>query len=89
VGANGTVTVNLGDMTPGNNQIVRIVATVDGDGILLWNDSHPPNQQITQLSNTATVSATSSDPNPSNNGPTITTSVNYCNPPGVQYRPDR
>jgi len=87
VGANGTVTVNLGDMTAGNNQIVRIVATVDGDGILLWNDNHPPNQQITQLSNTATVSASSSDPNGANNAPTMTTSVNYCNPPGVQYRP--
>ena len=89
VGSNGTVNVSLGDMTPGNNQIIRIVATVDGDGILLWNDNHPPNQQITQLSNTATVSATSQDPNGNNNAPTVNTSVNYCNPPGVRYRPER
>ena len=89
VGANGTVTVHLGDMTPGNNQIVRIVVSVNGNGILDFNDSHPAGQQITQISNTANVSATSNDPAPANNAPTISTSVNYCNPPGVQYRPNR
>jgi hypothetical protein len=89
VGANGTVTVSLGDMTQFNNQIVRIVAAVDGNGILAWNDTHPPNQQITQISNTATVAATSSDPNPVNNASQLTTSVNYCNPPGLQFRPNK
>jgi hypothetical protein len=89
VGANGTVSVSLGDMTPLNNQIVRIVVAVDGDGILLWNDSHPPNQQVTQITNTATVSASTSDPNGANNASPLTTSVNYCNPPGVRYRPNQ
>jgi hypothetical protein len=89
VGSNGTVTVQLGDMTPLNNQIVRIVVAVDGDGILNFNDTHPPGQGITQITNTATVSATSSDPNPDNNASPLTTSVNYCNPPGVQFRPNR
>jgi hypothetical protein len=88
VGTNGTVTVALGNMAQFNNQIVRIVVTVDGDAILNWNDTHPPAQQITQLSNTATVSASSFDPNPNNNAPTISTSVNYCNPPGVRYQPN-
>ena len=89
MGANGTVTVNLGDMPSGTNQIVRIVASVDGDGILTFNNTHAPNQQITQISNTATLSASSADPVGNNNAPTITTSVNYCSPPAVGYRPDR
>jgi hypothetical protein len=84
VGANGTVTVILGNMPSGSNQIVFIVASIDGDGILNWNDTHPVPQQITQLSNTATVSAS----NANNSAPMITTSVNYCNPPGVRYRPN-
>ena len=86
VGANGTVTVNLPDMPALSNQIVRIDVTVDGDGILAYNDNNPPG--ITQISNTATVSTSSSDPNLSNNASLVTTSVNYCNP-GVSYRPNK
>jgi hypothetical protein len=89
VGSNGTVTVNLGDMTSGSNQIVRIVASVDGNGILTYNENHPPGQQLTQISNTGNASSSTTDPNSSNNNSTGTTSLNYCSPPGLQFRPDR
>ena len=90
VGQNGTVTVNLGTLSAGapplNQARVTIVVNVDGIAILNFNDTNPI--QVTQISNTATVSSQTSDPNSNNNGSTADTSVNYCNPPNLRRRPN-
>ncbi len=61
--AGGTVTWNLGDMATGTTQVVHLTVKVDPS-------------RTTDLSNTASVSTTSTDPVAGNNSATENTTVN-------------
>ena len=62
-GSNGTVTANLGSLSPGGFGQVTITVTVTAPG-------------GSSVSNTASATSSTQDPNPSNNRQTVTVNVN-------------
>ena len=86
----GTVTAtfpSLASGSPPQNQ-ARVTIVVNVDGIAILDFELIPGNQVTQISNTATVSSQTSDPDSNNNGSTANTVVVHCNPPDLRRRPN-
>ncbi len=85
VGTNGTVTVTIGDLGPSslnNSGTVTLTVIVDGNAILNAGN-------VTFLSNNASVSSLTGDPNSSNNQVTINKpTVNHCHLPTLRRVPN-